>query len=66
MLMKEHYYIQNSKTKLYLKGFDRTKPLWVEQQKQAAIYSELDALKLQRRLENLYAPAQSIILVEKD
>ena len=63
--MEEKYHIQNTITKLFLKGFKSNKPLWAELDS-AATYNELEALKLQRRLEYMYLPYQKIVLVEKN
>ncbi len=63
--MEEKYILQNAKTKQYLKGFKVNKPLWTDDGDEAAEYEELDALKIQRRLENLYSPAQKIRMVQK-
>jgi len=62
---KEKYILQNDKTKMYLKGYEGNKPLWTGDENEAIIYNELDALKMQRRTENLYLPAQKIIIIEK-
>jgi len=62
--MEEFYFLQNTSTKLFLKGFATNKPLWVDNKDDAVSYKEMDALRIQRRLENLYKPYQKIILVE--
>lgn len=62
---EELFYLKNSKTKLFLKGFKCRKPLWTSKESDAISYPELEALKMQRRLEIMYAPAQPILLVDK-
>ncbi len=62
---EEQYCLYNVKTRFYLKGFNRQAPLWVEKQSDAHSYPEMEALKLQRRLEQKYALVGYILLIEK-
>jgi len=65
--MQEFYCLKNLKTGLYFAGFSketRNKPLWVNTLNEAVTYKELEALHLQRRLENLYLPSQKIVIEE--
>ncbi|KKL08041.1 hypothetical protein LCGC14_2579920 [marine sediment metagenome] len=61
------YYLKNTTTGLYFAGFSKeihNKPLWTSKE-HAVAYEEQEALRIQRRLENLYSPAQKIIMEEK-
>lgn len=62
---EEKYILKNTTTNLYLKGYKGNKPLWVEKEEEAAVYNEMDALRVQRQTENLYSPAHKIVLLEK-
>ena len=65
--MQEFYCLKNLKTGLYFAGFSketRNKPLWVNTLNEATTHGELEALHLQRRLENLYLPYQRIVMCE--
>ena len=64
----DYYFLKNSTTKMFFTGFSKhtiNKPTWTSDIDDAIAYSEMTALALQRRLENLYMPAQKILLVEK-
>jgi len=66
-MKEEKYHLKNLNTGLYFRGFSkevRNKPIWVEFS-QATVYEELEALRLQRRLENQYSPWQKIIMEER-
>ncbi len=68
MIPEELYYIHKVKSNEWFQCFDRenrNKPVWTKEKKKALVVNELEALKLQRRLDNLYAPRQPILLVEK-
>ncbi len=60
---EERYYLKDTSTKEFLKGFKEHEPLWTLKENEAADYSEMDALHLQVRFrtENIL----TIVLVEK-
>ena len=62
---EEWYYLKNFKTKKFFKGFKGNKPIWVVDVADIIPQKEMDALRTQRRLENLYAPMQKVVLVQK-
>lgn len=68
MIPEEMYWLQKEKTGQWFQCFDRSsrnKPVWIKDKAVALAVNELEALKLQRRLDNLYAPRQPILLVKK-
>lgn len=60
MSEEEKYILKNTHTNLYLKGYKGGKPLWTEKENEAAVYSEMDGLRMQRHLK-IY----KIVMVEK-
>ena len=62
----EKYYLQNTDTKFYLKGFTHVEnirtPVWTENKNNATYYTELDALRCQRQLNKQH---QNAVLIEK-
>ena len=63
---QKNYYLKNTTTNLFYLGFSKekiNKPLWGDK-KEAKVIEEMEALHTQRRLANLYSPAQKILLVE--
>ena len=61
-MSEEQYYIQNVKTKEYIKGFQHGDPIWTEDIKNAALYNEMDALRILRKLEKR---GYVILMIEK-
>lgn len=63
----ETYIIKNTKTNLYFVKFVKeptNKPAWSDKDK-AAEFEEMGALRMQRRLQNMYEPSQKILIEEK-
>lgn len=59
----ERYILKDTTVNLFLRGFEGNKPLWSPNKKEAIEYKEMDALRVQRRLENLYAPTHKIVVI---
>lgn len=64
--MKEELYYLKSTKRGYLKGFQGNKPIWTEIKDEAVTYNEMEALKIQRRLENLSIVVDNVKLIEKE
>jgi len=68
MERQEYYMLKNLKTNLYFGGFSkevRNKPIWVSEPTEAKVFKEMEALRMQRRLECQYLPYQKIVMEEK-
>jgi len=59
----EQYIVFDETANLYLKGYKHHEPVWTDEKKQAAKYNEMDALKQQRRIDEIFSPVHVIKLI---